>query len=255
MVKLYVRFHEEAKDDPALDDEGRAWFKKIEDGDAEALAHLQLVQGSHPARTPSSVYDLLGVTVRFLRRRELLQRQDAAGHRRTEGKGPAQGGSRARMIVDLERLRHAARRSFCAPTARRCISRATWPPPSTARIPTTSTSRLYVVAYQQDLHFRQLFKVLELMGYDWAKDCEHVAFGMVSYEGQTLVHPRGPRGLSWRTCSHQAIREGARHHRGKEPRPARTRTRSPGRSAWARWCSSRCTTTASRTSTSGGIAR
>ena len=39
---------------------------------------------------------------------------------------------------------------------------------------------LYVVAYQQNLHFRQLFKVLELMGCDWAKDCVHVAYGMVS---------------------------------------------------------------------------
>ena len=39
---------------------------------------------------------------------------------------------------------------------------------------------LYVVAYQQDLHFRQWFKVVELMGYDWAKDLKHVAFGMVS---------------------------------------------------------------------------
>jgi len=50
---------------------------------------------------------------------------------------------------------------------------------------------LYVVAYQQDLHFRQLFKVLELMGYEWYKDCEHVSFGMVSYEGQTLSTREG----------------------------------------------------------------
>ena len=50
---------------------------------------------------------------------------------------------------------------------------------------------LYVVAYQQDLHFRQLFKVLELMGYDWYSKCEHVAFGMVSFEGQTLSTREG----------------------------------------------------------------
>ena len=42
---------------------------------------------------------------------------------------------------------------------------------------------LYVVAYQQSLHFRQIFKVLELMGYDWAKDCVHVSFGML-YNGR-----------------------------------------------------------------------
>ena len=38
---------------------------------------------------------------------------------------------------------------------------------------------IYVVASQQDLHLKQLFKVLELMGYDWAKKCSHVNFGMV----------------------------------------------------------------------------
>lgn len=48
-----------------------------------------------------------------------------------------------------------------------------------------------MVAYQQDLHFRQWFKVLELMGYDWAKDCVHVAFGMISYEGQSLSTRKG----------------------------------------------------------------
>mgnify|MGYP000105046201 FL=1 len=50
---------------------------------------------------------------------------------------------------------------------------------------------LYVVAYQQALHFRQLFKVLELMGYDWVKDCEHVQFGMVSMAEGTLSTRHG----------------------------------------------------------------
>lgn len=50
---------------------------------------------------------------------------------------------------------------------------------------------LYVVAYQQSLHFRQIFKVLELMGYDWAKDCVHVSFGMVSMEDMTFSTRKG----------------------------------------------------------------
>lgn len=49
---------------------------------------------------------------------------------------------------------------------------------------------LYVVAYQQNLHFKQVFKVLELMGYDWAKDCVHVPFGMVSLEGAGSLSTR-----------------------------------------------------------------
>ena len=53
------------------------------------------------------------------------------------------------------------------------------------------TKCLYVVAYQQNLHFRQWFKVIELMGYDWHAQLEHVAFGMVSYEGETLSTRKG----------------------------------------------------------------
>ena len=45
---------------------------------------------------------------------------------------------------------------------------------------------LYVVAYQQNLHFKQFFKVLELMGKDWAKDMVHVAYGMVSLESGSM---------------------------------------------------------------------
>ena len=50
---------------------------------------------------------------------------------------------------------------------------------------------LYVVAYQQNLHFKQLFKILELMGHEWYKGMEHVSFGMVSYEGRALSTREG----------------------------------------------------------------
>ena len=48
-----------------------------------------------------------------------------------------------------------------------------------------------VVAYQQNLHFKQLFKIIELMGHDWYKGMEHVSFGMVSYEGRALSTREG----------------------------------------------------------------
>jgi arginyl-tRNA synthetase len=50
---------------------------------------------------------------------------------------------------------------------------------------------LYVVAYQQNLHFKQFFKVLELMGKEWAKDCVHVAYGMVSLEDGAMSTRHG----------------------------------------------------------------
>ena len=50
---------------------------------------------------------------------------------------------------------------------------------------------IYVVASQQNLHFQQWFKVIELLGYDWAKDCVHVPFGLVSMEEGTMSTRKG----------------------------------------------------------------
>ena len=50
---------------------------------------------------------------------------------------------------------------------------------------------IYVVGSQQNLHFQQMFQVLELMGFDWAKDCIHIPFGMVSLEDGTMSTRRG----------------------------------------------------------------
>ena len=60
MMSLYVRFHEEAEKNPALDDEARAWFKKIEDGDEEALAIFQRFKDM-TLREIGKLYDLLDV--------------------------------------------------------------------------------------------------------------------------------------------------------------------------------------------------
>ena len=61
LIKLYVRFHEEAELDPTLDDKGRAWFKKLEDGDPEAVRLWEWFR-SESLKEFNRVYDLLGVT-------------------------------------------------------------------------------------------------------------------------------------------------------------------------------------------------
>ena len=50
---------------------------------------------------------------------------------------------------------------------------------------------IYVVASQQDLHFKQLFKIIELLGYEWSNECVHVPFGMVSLEEGTMSTREG----------------------------------------------------------------
>ena len=61
MVDLYVRFHHEAEQHPELEDEGRAWFKKIEDGDQEAMEIFTWFK-EVTLKDTQRVYDLLGVS-------------------------------------------------------------------------------------------------------------------------------------------------------------------------------------------------
>ncbi|MGI6689096.1 MAG: arginine--tRNA ligase [Christensenellales bacterium] len=189
LTGLYVRFHKEAEENPALEDEGRAWFKKIEDGDEEALAIFDRFK-KLTLKDAARVYDILGVSfdsyngeaffndkmgrvIGELREKNLL----------TESQGA--------LVVDLEAYKMPpcliVKSDGATLYATRDLAAALW------RKDTYHFDKcLYVVAYQQNLHFQQVFKVLELMGYDWAKDqMEHVAFGMVSYEGQAMSTRQG----------------------------------------------------------------
>ena len=185
---LYVRFHEEAEKDPSLEDEGRAWFKKIEDGDAEALSIFAWFK-EITLKDAARVYDLLGVSfdsyagesfyidkmepvIRELRDKGLLVESEGA------------------QVVDLSEDNMPPcliiKKDGTTIYATRDITAAIY------RQNTYHFDKcLYVVAYQQDLHFRQFFRVLEKMGYHWAKDCVHVSFGMVSFEGAALSTRKG----------------------------------------------------------------
>ena len=188
MVKLYVRFNSEAKENPSLNDDGRHWFKRIEDGDPEALEIFNWFK-SVTLKDAERVYDMLGVKfdsyagesfyndkmqpiVDTLREKGLLKEDQGA------------------QIVDLEPYGMPPALILRSDGATLYITRDL--AAAKYRMDTYHFDKsLYVVAYQQDLHFRQLFKVLELMGYDWYSKCEHVAFGMVSFEGQTLSTREG----------------------------------------------------------------
>ena len=188
MTRLYVRFNQEAKDHPELEDEGRAWFKRIEDGDPEALEIFHWFKDV-TLKDALRVYDVLGVhfdsyagesfyadktgrVVDELREKGLLEESDGA------------------QIVDLKDYNMPPclilKSDGATLYATRDIAAAIYRK-ETYHFDTS----LYIVAYQQDLHFRQFFKVLELMGYDWASQCKHVAFGMVSYEGEALSTRNG----------------------------------------------------------------
>ena len=185
---LYVRFHEEAEKDPSLDDEARAFFKQIEEKDPEAVALFEWFK-ELTLKDVGRIYELLDVhfdswagesfyndkmepVVAELREKGLLKESDGA------------------QIVDLEEYGMPPciilRSDGASLYATRDIAAAIY------RKNTYDFYKcLYVVAYQQNLHFKQFFKVLELMGKNWAKDLVHVAYGMVSLEEGSMSTRKG----------------------------------------------------------------
>jgi len=188
LVKLYVRFHEEAEQEPALEDEARAWFKRIESGDEEAVSLWRQFKELTLAEV-GLVYDRLGVTFHSYAGESFYEDKMGAVIEELREKGLLTVDKGA-TLVDLSEYDMPPciilRSDGATLYATRDLAAAIY------RYDTYKFAKsLYVVAYQQNLHFRQFFKVLELMGKDWVKDCVHVNFGMVSMEEGTLSTRHG----------------------------------------------------------------
>jgi arginyl-tRNA synthetase len=188
ITELYVRFENEAQNDPALADEGRMWFKKTEDKDAEALEIFEWFR-ELTMRDALQVYDMLGVAFDSYAGESFYIDKMAPMVDVLRDKGLLEE-SQGAYVVKLD--------EYDMPPC--IIIKSDGTTLYTTRDLATAKYRkdtydfaksLYVVAYQQDLHFKQLFKVLELMGYSWAEDLTHVSYGMVSYEGKSMATRKG----------------------------------------------------------------
>lgn len=190
LTRLYVRFHEEAEKNPALDDDGRRWFKAIEDGDAEALELFNWFK-ELTLRDTHRVYDLLGVTFDSYNGEAFFNNKMGRVIDELKAKNLLKL-SEGASIVDLDEETTGMppclilKKDGATLYATRDIAAALW-----RKDEYDFDKCLYITAYQQDLHFRQWFKVVEKLGYPWAKDLVHVAFGMISYEGQSLSTRKG----------------------------------------------------------------
>jgi len=188
LVKLYVRFHEEAKTDERLNDEARAWFRKIEAGDAEAVGLWQQFKAL-TLEEVSQTYALLGVQFDSFAGESFYEDKMQAVIDELDDKGLLVSDQGAK-IVDLSAYDMPpciiVKSDGATLYATRDLAAAIY-----RKQQYDFAKSLYVVAYQQTLHFRQFFKVLELMGKDWVKDCAHVSFGMVSMEEGTLSTRQG----------------------------------------------------------------
>ena len=188
MTELYVRFHKEAENDPALEDEGRAWFKKIEDNDPEAMEIFRWFK-EVTLKDAAKTYAKLGVSFDSYAGESFYNDKMEPVVQELRNKGLLTE-SQGAQVVDLSEDNMPPclilKSDGATIYATRDLAAAVY------RQNTYHFDKcLYVVAYQQDLHFRQVFRVLEKMGYPWAKDCVHVAFGMISFEGEALSTRKG----------------------------------------------------------------
>jgi len=188
LLKLYVHFHEEAKTQPELEDEGRAWFKKLEDGDAEANELWQWFR-DESLKEFQKVYDLLGVEfdsfngeafyndkmdriVAMLEEKNLLVESEGA------------------MVVSLEEENLPPclikKKDGATLYATRDLAAAVY------RYETYNFVQAnYVVGGEQALHFKQLFTVLRKLGYDFVDGMHHVPFGLILQEGKKMSTRKG----------------------------------------------------------------
>ena len=177
LTRLYVRYHEESENNPAMDDEARRYFKLIEQGDKECNELFNWFK-ELTLKDIEKIYSELGVKFdSYAGESFYIDKMQPVIDELSE-KGLLKESEGAK-IVDLEEYNMPPclilRSDGASIYATRDLAAALY------RKNTYNFDKcLYVVAYQQNLHFKQIFKVLELMGKPWAKDMVHVAYGMVS---------------------------------------------------------------------------
>ena len=183
LLKLYVRINEEIKNDEDLHNKCRMWFKKLEDGDPEAVEIWKWFR-EVSLEEFNRVYKMLDIEFDSYNGESFYQDKMAATVKLLEDKNLLEDSEGAK-IVNLD--------EFDLPPA--LIIKSDGSTIYLTREITATLYRkkvydfyksLYVVGSQQNLHFKQFRAVLKKMGYDWEKDCVHIAFGMVSAEDGAL---------------------------------------------------------------------
>jgi len=190
LLKLYVRFHDEVEKTPELEKLGSATFKKLEDGDPEIKKIWQMIVDysmkdydrlligflnvKHDKVLGESFYnDKMDQVVDLLQRKGLLQESEGAQvvfFDEKENMPPC-------IIKKSDGASIYATRDLAAALYRHDVMKG--------------DELLYVVGQDQSLHFRQIFKVLEMMGYEWAKDCHHIAFGLYRFKDGKMSTRQG----------------------------------------------------------------
>lgn len=188
LLKLYVRINAEIENDPALDDEGRLWFKKLEDGDPEATELWQWFRDESLVEF-NRIYKLLGVEFDSLNGEAFYNdKMDEAVHI-LEEKGLLKE-SKGASIVELDDVNLPPAMIKKSDGATLYITRDIATAIYRART-YNFVKNIYAVGQEQSNHFRQLKAVLKKMGFEWSDDMIHVDFGLVTKNRQKLSTRKG----------------------------------------------------------------
>ena len=188
LLSYYTRFHEEAEKDPSLDEEARKTFYDLEHGGEDEIRLWQWFTDVS-MKEFNRVYDLLDIDFDAYDGESMYSDMMQQHIDALRDKG---------LLVESQGANVVMLDQFDLPPA--LITKSDGTTLYCTRDIATAVYRkehydfyknIYVVASQQNLYFRQLWKVLELMGFEWAKDCVHVPFGMVSLEEGTMSTRKG----------------------------------------------------------------
>ncbi|GAA4653467.1 arginine--tRNA ligase [Anaerocolumna aminovalerica] len=183
LLRIYILFHKEAKDNPKLNEEARSWFLKMEQGDEEALniwdwfKEISMIQFNH-------IYQLLGVEFDSFTGESFYMDKVSAVVKELTHKNLLEE-SQGAKIVNLDKYNMAP----CLIT--KSDGSSIYPSRDLAAILYRKktfhfTKCLYVTGLEQKLHFAQVFKVIDMMGYDWSNGLIHIPYGLVSISGEKL---------------------------------------------------------------------
>ncbi|QVX00810.1 arginine--tRNA ligase [Enterococcus faecium] len=188
LLRLYVQFHEVAETEPELNEEARAWFKRLEEGDEEAIQLWQWFR-DESMKEFNKIYDLLEVRFDSLNgeafyndKMDEIVKLLEEKHLLNEDKGAE--------IVDLSAydLNPALIKKSDGATLyiTRDLAAALY-----RKRTYDFKQSLYVVGNEQSYHFKQLKAVLKEMGFDWSDDMHHIPFGLITQGGKKLSTRKG----------------------------------------------------------------
>lgn len=188
LLGYYTKFHVEVEQHPELEDEARAIFTKLEQGSKEEVELWQWFR-EESLKEFQRVYDMLGIEFDSYNGESFYSDKMPRFEKELSDKGLLHESNGA-QVVDLEEYKLGTalikKSDGSSLYITRDIAAAVY-----RKENYDFYKNIYVVATQQNLHFQQLFKIIELMGYDWANQCVHVPFGMVRLEEGTMSTRHG----------------------------------------------------------------